>query len=502
MTEAIHEMSGVELGRYIADGHITPTEVIEYFEDRAKSVNRAINAFTYTKFDEAKDEAKRLEHKLARKEELGPLAGVPVALKDFLPSKKGWLNSHGGVPCLQFEDTADSEFWKAANKAGAIAVGKTNAPAFGFRGATDNVMYGPTSTPFNILRNSGGSSGGSAAAVAAGLISIGEGGDGGGSIRVPSAWCNCFGYKPSVGTVPSVCRPDGWTATHPYCHNGSITKTVEDSATMLNYMAHYDPMDPLSIPWPKKDFVQLMKQPIKGVRIGLTANFDLFAVDPEIAHIVMESATVLEEAGAIIKPINFNFKHSAREYADMWCRSISIDTAIDLQMWKDEIGLDILKDYKDEVPYEFIYWNTQARQSTIFDYRRFNDLRTEILDEHERIFEDFDIIISPTVSCEPTFNRNDGDTKGPKMIAGKHVDPLIGFCQTFLQNFTGHPAASIPAGLTKDGLPVGMQIIGRKFKDEDVFAVSYAYEQLKPWRQYYKKSYDCYSQYLRQVADR
>ena len=275
MTEAIHEMSGVELGRYIADGHITPTEVIEYFEDRAKSVNRAINAFTYTKFDEAKDEAKKLEHKLAKKEELGPLAGVPVALKDFLPSKKGWLNSHGGVPCLQFEDTADSEFWKAANKAGAIAVGKTNAPAFGFRGATDNVMYGPTSTPFNILRNSGGSSGGSAAAVAAGLISIGEGGDGGGSIRVPSAWCNCFGYKPSVGTVPSVCRPDGWTATHPYCHNGSITKTVEDSATMLNYMAHYDPMDPLSIPWPKKDFVQLMKQPIKGVRIGLTANFDL-----------------------------------------------------------------------------------------------------------------------------------------------------------------------------------------------------------------------------------
>ena len=170
----LENLSGVELGREVSEGHITPTEVIDFFAERIEKRNPGINAFVYTKFDDARAEAKKLEARMARGEDVGPLAGVPVGLKDFLPSKKGWTNSHGGVKSLIRVDEADSVFYDSAVRAGAVAVGKTNAPAFAFRGTCDNKLYGPTRNPFNTEYNSGGSSGGSAAAVADGLVPISE----------------------------------------------------------------------------------------------------------------------------------------------------------------------------------------------------------------------------------------------------------------------------------------------------------------------------------------
>ena len=476
----LHKLSGIELGKEVRSGNISPTQVIEYFRDRITSRNPGLNAFVYTKFDDAFEEAKKLEDKIAHKETIGPLAGVPIGLKDFLPSKKGWTNSHGGVKHLIMPDIEDSEFYKAASLAGCIAIGKTNAPAFGFRGTCDNQLYGPTRNPFNTEYNSGGSSGGTAAAVADGLIPLGEGSDGGGSIRIPSAWCSCFGFKGSVGTVPSVCRPDGWTATHPFCYNGAITKTVEDSAVILNFLAHYDPKDPFSIPHPPRDFTELMKKDIKDWKIAFTPDFDIFAVDPEIEQIVTKAAYRFEEAGAKVDRVHFNFKHTQDDFAKLWCRSISFDTSIDLELWKKD-GLDLVRDYREELPEEFIYWNEIAFRSNVMDYRHINELRTEILDAHERIFEDYDLIVSPVTVCPPVKNSDDKNTKGPSLVNGKKTEQLIGFCETFLVNFTGYPAASIPCGLTKDNLPTGLQIIGRKFKDEDVFAAAYTFEKISPW---------------------
>lgn len=476
----LERLSGVELGREVAGGHISPTEVIAYFARRIEERNPGINAFVYTKFDEAMAEARKLEVRLARHENPGPLAGVPVGLKDFLPSKKGWTNSHGGVKSLIREDPEDSMFWRGAREAGAIAVGKTNAPAFAFRGTCDNKLYGPTSTPFHTAYNSGGSSGGSAAAVADGLIPIGEGSDGGGSIRIPSSWCGCFGFKASVGTIPSVCRPDGWTATHPYCFDGAITRTVEDSAVMLNYMARHDPRDPLSLDLGRRDFTELMKKPIRNWRIGFTEDFDVFTVDPEVARIVRAAAFRLEEAGAAVEPVHFSFRHSQMEFAELWCRSICIDTAIDMELWKQE-GFDLVGDHREELPEEFIFWNEKALASTIMDYRYFNELRTEILDAQQDVFDHYDIILSPVTICPPVKNASDGNTRGPLELNGRPIEPLIGFCETFFENFTGNPAASVPAGLTAAGLPVGMQIVGKKFRDEDVLAVARAFEEICPW---------------------
>ena len=476
----LEKLSGVELGKEVRSGRITPTEVIRYFQERIEKRNPSLNAFTYTKFDDAFSEAKALEEKLLHHEEVGPLAGVPVGLKDFLPSKKGWTNSHGGVKSLIREDPEDSMFYIAAREAGPIAVGKTNAPAFAMRGTCDNYLYGPTRNPFDTKFNSGGSSGGSAAAVADGMLPIAEGSDGGGSIRIPAAWCGCFGFKASVGTIPSICRPDGWTATHPYCFNGAITRTVEDSAVMLNYMARYNPRDPLSLDHGKRDFTELMKKPIRNWKIAFTTDFDVFTVDPEVASIVKDSAKKLEAAGASIEPVHFSFRHTQNEFAELWCRSISIDTAIDMELWKKE-GLNLVKDHREELPEEFIYWNELALRSTVMDYRYFNELRTEMLDAMQDIFDTYDIILSPVTICPPVRNAEDGNTRGPLEMNGRKIEPLIGFCETFFSNFTGNPAASVPAGLTKTDLPVGMQIIGKKFRDEDVLAVAKTFEDIAPW---------------------
>lgn len=476
----LEKLSAVEIGREVNKGNITPSEVIRYFADRIEKCDTEINAFTYTMVEDALAEAEKLERRLAAGEDAGPLAGVPVALKDFLPSKKGWTHSHGGVKSLIKEDEADSAFYTAARAAGAIAIGKTNAPAFGFRGTCDNKLYGPTRNPYNTDYNSGGSSGGSAAAVAARMVPAAQGTDAGGSIRIPSAWCNCFGYKASVGTVPAMNRPDGWAATHPYCFDGPITRTVTDGAVIMNYMAKHDPRDPLSLDHGDRDFTVLMKRPIKGWKIGLTMDFDLFPVDEEVASIVEKAAHKLEDAGAAVEPVHFTFRHSLNDFAELWCRSISIDTAIEMELWKQN-GLDLVRDHADELPEEFIYWNKKALESTVMDYRYFNELRTEIYDCEQDAFEKYDLIISPVTVCKPVRNAEDRNTKGPDVFKDKKMEPLIGFCETFLQNFTGSPAASVPAGFTSEGLPTGMQIIGKKFRDEDVFAAAYTMEQIAPW---------------------
>lgn len=478
----LEQLSALELGTKVNNKKISPVEVFHYFKERIQRRNPSINAFTYVKFEEAEEESKKLEKKIMEGVPVGPFAGVPVGLKDFLPSKIGWTNSHGGVKSLIKYDDADSEFWKAASKLGAVAYGKTNAPAFGFSGACQNKLYGATSNPFDITRTSGGSSGGSAAAVADGLLLLAEGGDAGGSIRIPSGWCNLFGFKPSKGTVPSYCRPDGWTATHPFCFNGALTKTVADSAVMLNEMSYYNPRDPISLPINSdKNFLRLMTKGVKDMRIGFTYDFNLFpVVDEEVKKAVYSTAMLLESAGAYIERVSFSWKFPLEEIMRTWAWSISVDTALDMQLWKFE-GLDLVKDHRDELPEEFIEFNEMASRAGINYMRIFNEIRTNILDNFEDAFEKYDLIISPTAICPPMKHEDEGRCK---RVNGVELDPetnFISFGETALVNFVGYPAASVPAGIIYDTLPVGMQIIAPMFRDEDIFAASHVIEMVKPW---------------------
>ena len=382
-----------------------------------------------------------------------------------MPTKKGWTATHGGVRSMVTIDDEDSIFYSSARSLGCVALGKTNAPAFGFRATCDNKMYGATKNPYSLDHNSGGSSGGSASAVGAHLVPIAEGGDAGGSIRVPSAWCNCFGYKASAGAIPNVCRPDAWTATHPYCTPGPISRSIRDSKTILSKMIGYDKRDPISAP------SLLHRDPslVHEIQIGFSYDFDFFPdPDDEIKECIDGVVKVLGKAGNSVKPVNFNIAYRRNEVENSWLRSISVDSAVDFELMKKN-GVDLLSEHPEDFPQELIYWNEIAMASDMLDYRKFHDIRTNILDAHISAFEDVDFIITPVTGCLPVLNSDaKGKTVGPNSIGGEQVNPLIGFAYTYLENMTGFPAASLPVGFSDSGLPIGIQIIAPRYRDYEL----------------------------------
>ena len=258
---------------------------------------------------------------------------------------------------------------------------------------------------------------------------------------------------------------------------------------MLEYMSAYNSRDPISLPINSDTRFSNSMYSLKGYRIAMTYDFDLFnTVDARITAKLDNMVRVLSDAGADLHYVHFNFKHSLPEFLECWLTSISIDTALDLYNWKQR-GLDLIRDHREELSEDWIKYNQRAYNWDIHDFREFNEIRTDILDAHEDIFENYDIIISPTTVCLPPENHTDGtETLGPTHVGSIELyDNRIGFAETFLVNFVGYPAASVPMGMI-DGLPVGMQVIGRKYQDVDVFSVSRVIEDCCPWKDNYKFS--------------
>ncbi|MCW2946369.1 MAG: Amidase [Actinoallomurus sp.] len=211
MTQELAYQSATELAAAVRSREVSPVEVVDYFLDRIAERNPSLNAFVFLAADEARKAARRAEKAVSDGDELGPLHGVPTALKDLFDFNPGWPSTYGGIPALRDNVTQlHCTYARRMKEAGAILLGKTNSPVMGFRGTCDNPLFGPTRNPFDPSRNSGGSSGGSAAAVADGLLPLAEGTDGGGSVRIPASWCGVVGYKASFGRVPFVTRPNAF----------------------------------------------------------------------------------------------------------------------------------------------------------------------------------------------------------------------------------------------------------------------------------------------------
>jgi len=477
-------VSVTELAARIRRREVSPVEVMEATIARIEKRNPSLNALVFTDFDGARKEAAKAEERLAKGEDVGPLHGVPCALKDLFDFKPGWPSTYGGVRALK-DNIAQwyCPFAERIEKAGAILVGKTNAPVMGLRGTCDNYFFGPTKNPFNTSLNPGGSSGGSAAAVADGLLPLAEGTDAGGSIRIPAAWCNVYGYKASYGRVPVTIRPNAFAGDLPFVFEGPITRTVADAALALTALSGYDPRDPLARD-DKVDFVAEMARPIRGMRIAYSPDFDVFPVDPRIAAVVAEAVRAFELAGAHVEEVKLGIKRSQHELSDVWSRLMMPLNIGALDAVKAG-GLDLLRDHRFDFPPEYLHWIEVGRTMTIADLNRDQAMRSEIYDLVQAVFARYDLIVTPTLAAMPVANRDDGNTVGPSEVNGVPVDPLIGWCLTYPVNFTGHPACSIPAGMA-DNLPIGMQIIGRRYADSDVLAASAAFEQIRPWADNYR----------------
>ncbi len=479
--------SAVDLACDIRSKKVAPSEVMEETVKAIEERNPSINAFVYTNFDEARANARREDELLAKGEAKGSFFGIPTAAKDFIPGIPGWPGTFGGVKALShLVDDHWGSYTGAMHDEGAIMVGQTNSPSFAFRGTCDNKMFGPTSTPFAPGYNSGGSSGGGAAAVGDGMLLIAEGTDGGGSIRIPAAWGGCSGFQAGNGIIGGAPRPNAYGTCHPYCWDGTISRTVKDAAYALQAMSGYDPFDPNSIDLGERDYIAALQKSIKGMRIGFTPDFGIFPVEPEIAAICEAAAMRFEDAGATVDRVEFGFKRSAKELADSWCRMITISGGLGTVEEFKEQGIDLLRDHADDLPEEFIYWVEDAYKRNYVDFHNEEVIRTEVFDELQTAFLDYDLILSPTLACNPPKNDPGRNTLGPTQIGGVATEPLIGFCLTFFCNFTGHPAASIPAGLSEAGFPVGLQMIGKRFGEVDLLAASAAFERVAPWADLYK----------------
>jgi len=479
-------MPATEIAARIARRDLSPVEVVDAFLDGIARRNQTVNAYVLVLHEEARRLALEAEKAVVSGATLGPLHGLPIAIKDLFDFKAGVRNTFGCKPFKDWTPTVSATYVTRLEQAGAIVLGKTNTPEFGHRGITDNYLFGPTSTPFRIGKNAGGSSGGSAAAVAAGLAPLAQGSDGGGSIRIPAAWCGVYGFKASFGRVAAVARPDAFMLAVPFAHAGPIARSVADAALMLGVMSGPDDRDPYSLPAEGADYAAATRRPVAGMRVAWSPDLGVFPIDPEVARVTKAAVAAFEEAGAHVEEVRVGFKRSQEELCDAWMRQSAVRSAQAADGFKTE-GIDLLGSHRDQISPEFAASLELGWSQSALDYRRDDVIRTEVLDALQDVFDDYDILVCPTLAGLPVDNATDGNTLGPAEINGHSVDRLLGWCLTYPFNFTGHPAASIPAGLSADGLPVGLQIAGRRFADQSVIAVSAAFERVRPWTATYAR---------------
>jgi amidase/aspartyl-tRNA(Asn)/glutamyl-tRNA(Gln) amidotransferase subunit A len=453
--------------------------------ERIDAQNGKINAFVYQNREFALEQAREAEASILRGDSVGALFGVPTGIKDLTDSRPGWKGTFGGVPALKdYVINSYCTFAERMEQAGAIPVGKTNSPTMGFRGTCDNYLFGPTHNPFDLARNSGGSSGGSAAAVATGLVPFSEGTDGGGSIRIPAAWCNLYGFKGTSGRVPRMSRPAAFTISSLFTFEGCVTRSVEDMALVMEALCGPDERDPYCLS-DKVDWLGSMKGSVRGLRVAYSPDLGVFPVEESVRRVVEDAVKAFEEGGAVVEEVKLDINRTPLELGDLWCR-LMVPTSIVRVEKLRQAGIDLR--VEGALPPELTYWLDVVNKQTVVEAAQDNEIRTEVYDAVQGVMDRYDLLLTPTLACNPVENTDDGNTLGPAQINAVPINRSIGWCPTFFFNFTGHPAASVPAGLAEGKWPVGLQIVAQRFDDAAVFNASAFFEQARPWKQYYAQA--------------
>jgi amidase/aspartyl-tRNA(Asn)/glutamyl-tRNA(Gln) amidotransferase subunit A len=476
MTE-IDPPSAATLADRIAAGERSPVDVVTDRLDRIDDRNDRTNAFVTVLGEAAQKTARRAERAVETDEQLGPLHGVPVGIKDLSPMA-GVRTTFGSAAFADNVADTNAILVDRLEAAGAIPVGKTNACEFGHRGTTDNRVFGPTSTPFDTARNAGGSSGGSAAAVADGLVPVAMGGDGGGSIRIPAACCGVFGYNPSFGRVPHEVRPDAFNEHTPFVRRGPLTRTVRDAALVMEVIGGPDPRDPFSLPDDGVAYLDAVDRPIDDLSIAYSPDLGLFPLVDRVRAVLDEAVTAFEAAGAQVVETDPDIEHSLRELYDAWKTTWAAMFAGIAEGYRAG-GRDLLGDHRERLCPSFADLVKTGMETTVPELRRATRVRTAFRDALNDLHDQYDLLVTSTLTRPPVENTD--DTIGPETVDGEFVGTPIGWCLTYPFNLVENPSASVPAGLDAGGLPVGMQVIGRRFDDETVLAASAAVERERPW---------------------
>lgn len=469
--------TAVETAVAVKAGEVSPVDLVDGFLARIDERNDASNAFITVAADEARDLAREAERAVEADDDLGPLHGVPIALKDIYADKAGVRTTFGAKPFADYVPEESAVVTRRLEAAGAIPLGKTNMPEFGHKPRTDNEFVGATGTPYAPDRIAGGSSGGSAAALADGLTTVATGSDVGGSLRVPASCCHVASVKPTFGLIPTERRPDAFAHHTPTGVVGPMARTVEDLAVLMDVLVGPDDGDPFSVPHPGDHYRAALDRHTTDLSVAYSPDLSRFTVDPAVSAVVDEAVSALADVGATVDEVEVDGPpKSDLQYAFSVQATAKFATLA--REVKEEFGVDLVGERADDVSETLVQTVLMGQGHEAVEHNVQNVTRTAMYDAVEAALSDHDALVCPTLAVPP-FPIDEPD---PTEIAGEPANgTLTDWSLPWVFNLTGHPVVSVPAGLTDVGLPVGLQLVGTRYGESALLSVAAAFERANPW---------------------
>jgi amidase len=454
VTELIH-LPATEMLGLLRSRRISAAELTEAHLRRIEEVGGAVNAVVTLVPDRAMAEARELDRDLARGHWRGPLHGLPIAFKD-LTDTAGIRTTYGSRLFAEHVPREDALVVRRARAAGAITLGKTNTPEFGTGSHTVNEVFGATRNPYDLSRSAGGSSGGAAAALASGMVALADGSDMGGSLRNPASFCNVVGLRPTPGRVPDASRTAAWFTLGVA---GPMARTTRDAALLLSVIAGFAPTSPFAIREDGSAFAGPLEPGVEGMRIAWSPDLGGLPVDPRTAEVTARAPAVLAALGAKVEQVELNLSDAEdafRTYRAWQYAATYGDLPPDL------VGANVA-------------WNVeQGKAVTAAGLARAERLRSRLFQKMSRFFGTYDLLIAPVSQVPPFPVEQPYVTE----IAGTPMPDYLAWMRSAYWISVLHaPAASVPCGFTPEGLPVGVQIVGRPLEDLTVLRAAHAFEQ-------------------------
>lgn len=451
-------LSATALARSIRARQVTARDVMAAHLAQIERVNPLVNAIVTLQADRAMELASRADEAQARGALLGPLHGLPVAHKDLFLTR-GVRTTFGSLVYKDFMPQQSSLVVERQQEAGAITIGKTNTPEFGAGSQTFNAVFGATRNPYDLARTCGGSSGGAAAALACGMVPLADGSDMGGSLRNPAAFCNVVGLRPSVGRVPHDPGASSWGTLSV---NGPMGRTVEDVALLLSVLAGPDARDPLTISEDGMMFRRPLERDFAGVRVAWSKDLGGLPVDPRVTGVLEASRATFTELGCTVEEATPDLSGAnecfhvlrglefAAAYADVLAhhRSLLKQTVV----WNIEMGLALSGEQLAHA----------------------HDVHARLFQQMHDFMSRYEFLIAPVSQVPPFPVEQEYVTRINDLPMDTYIDWMQS-CSAI--SLTGHPAIAVPCGFTSEGLPVGIQIVGRYRDDVGVLQLAYAFEQ-------------------------
>ena len=450
-------LDAAELARRIRAREVSAREVMEAHLARIERVNPRVNAIVTLVPERALRDADAADAALARGDEVGPLHGLPVAHKDLTPTR-GIRTTFGSAVYRDFVPDRDALIVERLRGAGAITVGKTNTPEFGAGSQTFNGVFGETLNPYDTAKTCGGSSGGAAVALACGMVPLADGSDMGGSLRNPASFCNVVGFRPTPGRVPAWPTQTAWSALSV---EGPMARSARDVAMMLGAISGPDPRAPAATSEPGDAFLKPLDRDLTGVRVAWSRDLGGLPVDPRVTAVIDGGRSVFEDLGCVVEDAEPDFAGADEVFKT-------------LRAWHFELSHgELLPGHRDELK-DTVVWNIEeGLRLGGPDVGRAERGRTEIYHRIRTFMQDHEFLVLP-VSQVPPF---DVKRRWVDEINGVFMGTYIDWMKScYYVTVAGLPAISVPCGFTPEGLPVGVQIVGRHRDDLGVLQLAHAFE--------------------------